>query len=328
MAFRPLDFLRERPRLKGLVVSGLAFVTEPWRLSRWCLLWLWGVLLRVLPLTTERRETLVIGTGNRLFRRPYDDSVYASFASYIERYPARLDVYCALLDAGEWIDGREVLELGSGLGQYSRELARRGARSVVGLEISSRKSRWCASNDAPPSDVRWVRASAESLPFADASFDTVFSHTVFEHLSDVSAALGEARRCLRPGGYLILSYHFFGQAFGHHLFPYVHFPWSTRLVRERTLCEHWCEALRRDHARGLAGFFSEEACASSLSEGAEWSLNKMSFLEFEALLDELGWRRVARRTSEVIGRLLPFLRRVPRLAHAFTGTVYYVLQKV
>jgi SAM-dependent methyltransferase len=50
-----------------------------------------------------------------------------------------------------------------------------------------------------------VYASAELLPFADASFDTVLCTEVLEHLREPGTAVSEAARVLRPGGHLIAS---------------------------------------------------------------------------------------------------------------------------
>jgi SAM-dependent methyltransferase len=44
------------------------------------------------------------------------------------------------------------------------------------------------------------QGAAESLPFADASFDMVLSRYSAHHWSDLGSALGEARRVLAPGG--------------------------------------------------------------------------------------------------------------------------------
>ena len=41
---------------------------------------------------------------------------------------------------------------------------------------------------------------AESLPFADASFDIVWCTDVLEHLSDLPAAIAQIARVLKPGG--------------------------------------------------------------------------------------------------------------------------------
>lgn len=43
---------------------------------------------------------------------------------------------------------------------------------------------------------------AHALPFADASFDLIIANNMLYHLTDLSTALTEIRRVLKPGGYL------------------------------------------------------------------------------------------------------------------------------
>lgn len=54
-------------------------------------------------------------------------------------------------------------------------------------------------------EVRYTQGMAESLPFDDESFDAVLILNVLDHCSDPEAVLGEIRRCLRPGGLLLLQ---------------------------------------------------------------------------------------------------------------------------
>ena len=56
-------------------------------------------------------------------------------------------------------------------------------------------------------DARVVAASAEELPFEDASFDAVVSMMVLCTVPDADAALAEVRRVLRPGGRLLFIEH-------------------------------------------------------------------------------------------------------------------------
>ena len=53
-----------------------------------------------------------------------------------------------------------------------------------------------------------MHARTQRLPFADASFDAVYSFGVLHHTPDTQVAVEEARRVLRPGGRAIVSlYH-------------------------------------------------------------------------------------------------------------------------
>jgi ubiquinone/menaquinone biosynthesis C-methylase UbiE len=56
-------------------------------------------------------------------------------------------------------------------------------------------------------DAQVVRASADALPFPDASFDAVVSTMVLCTVPDPVAAVAEVRRVLRPGGRLLYLEH-------------------------------------------------------------------------------------------------------------------------
>jgi SAM-dependent methyltransferase len=106
------------------------------------------------------------------------------------------------------VDGLRVLEVACGRGGVGRELARAGAR-VTGCDFSSAALRAAAtkvhsSNGHPPL-AALVQGDAQSLPFADASFDLLVSCETIEHLPQVRAALREMHRVTRPGGKLFLT---------------------------------------------------------------------------------------------------------------------------
>ena len=50
-----------------------------------------------------------------------------------------------------------------------------------------------------------LNASATTLPFSDASFPTVVSNCVIEHIPDLDRTLAEISRILRPGGRFIFG---------------------------------------------------------------------------------------------------------------------------
>lgn len=98
--------------------------------------------------------------------------------------------------------GRTLLDLGCSWGRWCIAAARKGY-DVVGIDPSLgavMAARRVARGVGAAS--RYVVADARFLPFTDASYDTVFSYSVLQHMDkdDVRAALTQVARVLRPGG--------------------------------------------------------------------------------------------------------------------------------
>ncbi|QBR94239.1 class I SAM-dependent methyltransferase [Nocardioides euryhalodurans] len=101
---------------------------------------------------------------------------------------------------GEVAD-RDVLEVGSGAGQCCRWVRSRGGRAV-GLDLSHRQLQHSRRiDDHTGLTVPVVLGTATHLPFADGSFDVVFSSFgALQFVSDIDRAVAESARVLRPGG--------------------------------------------------------------------------------------------------------------------------------
>lgn len=118
------------------------------------------------------------------------------------------------LHEGDWhilgdVAGRDVLEFGSGSAPCSRWLAGRGAR-VVASDLSGEMLRVGAEtaslSTGPAASVPLIQADAGRLPFADNSFDIVFSaFGAVPFVADTAGVMAEAARVLRPGGRLAFS---------------------------------------------------------------------------------------------------------------------------
>lgn len=96
--------------------------------------------------------------------------------------------------------GKRVLEIGVGLGADFVNWCRAGAQATgVDLTAAAVEStrRRCELEGFTP-DLRV--ADAEALPFADASFDIVYSWGVLHHSPDTAQCVREVFRVLRPGG--------------------------------------------------------------------------------------------------------------------------------
>ncbi|RNI24609.1 class I SAM-dependent methyltransferase [Flexivirga caeni] len=102
--------------------------------------------------------------------------------------------------------GRDVLEIGSGAAQGGRYVAGLGAR-VVSTDLSLGMLRQAQAIDSGSSaPLPLAQCDAAALPFADASFDMVFTaYGAVPFAADSGAIMREAARVLRPGGRFVFS---------------------------------------------------------------------------------------------------------------------------
>jgi SAM-dependent methyltransferase len=112
----------------------------------------------------------------------------------------RLEPYIPGFAGFEAARGLEVLEIGVGLGADHQSFAEGGAR-LTGVDLTPRAiehTRRRLELFGLTSELR--QGDAEQLPFADGSFDVVYSWGVLHHSPDTKAAFREVHRVLRPGG--------------------------------------------------------------------------------------------------------------------------------
>jgi ubiquinone/menaquinone biosynthesis C-methylase UbiE len=75
---------------------------------------------------------------------------------------------------------------------------------IVGVDVSSRMLSRAQARLSGKSNVTFVRARAEQLPFSDASFDVILSASALHHFTDPSRALREMCRVLADDGRIAL----------------------------------------------------------------------------------------------------------------------------
>jgi len=107
-------------------------------------------------------------------------------------------------DAAQLRPGERVLDVACGTGVLARAAAARVSPegSVAGLDLNPGMLA-VAERVAP--EIAWRQGPAESLPYADASFDAVVSQFGLMFFTDRQAALHEMVRVLAPGGRLAVA---------------------------------------------------------------------------------------------------------------------------
>jgi SAM-dependent methyltransferase len=119
-----------------------------------------------------------------------------AYDSFMGRYSVPLASNFA--DFARIVDQSRVLDVGSGPGALTAELAKRLGTAAVSAVDPSDSFIAAAQERFPEVEVR--KASAENLPFEDRTFDASLAQLVVHFMTDPIAGLGEMRRVTRPGG--------------------------------------------------------------------------------------------------------------------------------
>ena len=125
---------------------------------------------------------------------------------------AGLDIYRdrftfpAFLSFVPSLDGLDVIDFGCGEGTNTRHFARLGAR-MTGIDLSERMiGHALRTEEAEPLGITYAVSSySRHTGYQDMSFDAVVSTMALMDGPDFEAAMGEAHRLLRPGGFLAFS---------------------------------------------------------------------------------------------------------------------------
>jgi SAM-dependent methyltransferase len=151
------------------------------------------------------------------------DGEYGHYSSDVYRQ-VRIETYGVDYGQTSWVTTEEsseiphllqltsnssVLEIGCGSGVYALHVARTTGCSLIGLDINElgiRNANQLASHGGMGEKVRFeVCDVAKPLPFADESFEAVFSNDVLCHIPGRLSVFAEIYRVMKRGGRMLFS---------------------------------------------------------------------------------------------------------------------------
>lgn len=136
---------------------------------------------------------------------PFDEKYFSthtyadvSFAKYSQYWWSNR--FFAMLARRYGQRGARLLEIGSGLGHLAAQLE--DIFQTFGMDLNH----WAVKQSKSVVNASMLEtASAQELPFADASFNVVIIKHIVEHLPNPEKAIAEIGRVTAPGGTLILA---------------------------------------------------------------------------------------------------------------------------
>lgn len=218
-------------------------------------------------------------------------------------------------------EGSTFLDVGCGHGSLCVDIASKGARRVVGVDIDEKRIRFATQNVMVnylhlQNSLEFRCGDVDGLPDEEI-FDFICSKDTFEHILQPKKVLEAMKRRLKIGGKMLIGFGpLWNSPYGGHgrihsclPVPYGHLmipeSWLvTRINRRRT------EKILSVHELGL---------------------NKLSFREYEDLFYNSGLcvsRFCVNRGESLITKAFSLIRHIPFLREYFTINMYCILEKV
>ena len=244
-----------------------------------------------------------------------------------------------------WKDlkGKNILDIGTGLGGKQPFYFESGAQTLTGIDISFdnvQVTRELMNQRGLDGVTHLAACDASAMPFVDNIFDGIVSINVFEHIMKVNEALQEAYRVLKPNGLAFIHLPPYYSPWGPHLEHWIHIPWAHLVFSDKTLMR---VSARVDARTQVNSRFVKEAQMDwQKANDHVPNVNKVTFQQFHHMIQQagftilqlillpIGYERVRNAASPIEkffwhaigkGRYLPILR------EAIITKMIYVLTK-
>jgi ubiquinone/menaquinone biosynthesis C-methylase UbiE len=139
-------------------------------------------------------------TGERFIPREDAEAIASEFQNKMEA-----EHFVRYNFASQFVEGKRVLDLGSGSGYGSQILFEKGhANSVWGIDLSDEATNY-ATNTFGNEKVSFKVSTADDTGFENGYFDVVTCFELIEHVKEYSNLIDEVKRVLKKDGVFIVS---------------------------------------------------------------------------------------------------------------------------
>lgn len=144
------------------------------------------------PQNNTTSQSYMKFTGERLI--PNIPELTFLYQEHIVRY----------IFASQFVKSKIILDAACGTGYGSSLMSERGAKKVVGVDISKEATDYC-NQHYEKENLEFKIGDCTKLNLADSHFDVIASFEAIEHIKEADSFLAEIKRVLKKNGLFIVS---------------------------------------------------------------------------------------------------------------------------
>jgi 2-polyprenyl-3-methyl-5-hydroxy-6-metoxy-1,4-benzoquinol methylase len=251
------------------------------------------------------------------------NSDYFSWAhDYFNRGYVENPRFWLRLGGAPFFKGLKVLDIGCGTGSLCVDIATKGAKKVIGIDIDELAVAFAKEHLTrffPKLENRIAFRCCSISGINDNDFDIIVSKDTFEHILDLDRELMEMKRRLKPGGKMYVGFSPLYHSFrGDHGRTKTKIPWGHLLIPEKILLR----SLKKNRKERITSIY-------------DLGLNTLSLRQFFIRFKKSGFavshfcvnaNTLGRGHEKAMLKIFSLVRRVPALEKYFSCNLYCILE--
>ena len=102
------------------------------------------------------------------------------------------------------LHGKEILDIGCGMGQHAKQYSEMGAKSVLGIDLSEKMLEYAREHNSA-GNIVYQRMAMEDIETITRQFDLVTSSLVFDYAEDFGGLMRKVHRLMKDGAEFVFS---------------------------------------------------------------------------------------------------------------------------